>query len=145
MEVLRRCTCGLEANTEEDLNLFCKHSGCKYGRRNKCKECHSSYGRKQHKAGGWTDKRKEQTKRSRIKYNYGISLEEYEESMATSVVCEICGDTDELCYDHNHATGEFRGVLCRACNRALGSLKDNPKLLARGIEYLIERGDYSSD
>lgn len=34
--------------------------------------------------------------------------------------CEICGKACNLCYDHNHATGEFRGWLCSHCNLILG-------------------------
>lgn len=34
--------------------------------------------------------------------------------------CEVCGkefkDSYDKCLDHNHDTGEFRYVLCRACN-----------------------------
>lgn len=39
-------------------------------------------------------------------------------------VCEICGSNDNLVIDHSHNTGEIRGVLCRACNLALGYLGD---------------------
>lgn len=37
---LRACyVCGLEAHTEEDLELFVKHKSSCYGRRNLCKKC----------------------------------------------------------------------------------------------------------
>lgn len=40
MEILRKCkTCGCEATTEEDLEMFVKDLSCKYDRTNKCKEC----------------------------------------------------------------------------------------------------------
>ena len=36
--------------------------------------------------------------------------------------CEICSRvfTSTPHYDHNHATGKFRGWLCGPCNKALG-------------------------
>lgn len=38
--------------------------------------------------------------------------------------------------DHDHATGEIRGVLCGACNWALGNAVDNIEVLQGLIEYL---------
>ncbi len=40
--------------------------------------------------------------------------------------------------DHDHATGLVRGILCSNCNSGLGLLDDDPKLLARAIEYVLE-------
>lgn len=40
--------------------------------------------------------------------------------------------------DHDHATGVVRALLCRACNTALGALRDDPALLRRAADY-IER------
>ena len=38
--------------------------------------------------------------------------------------------------DHNHETGEIRGLLCAPCNTALGLLKEDPVRITRMLEYL---------
>lgn len=50
--------------------------------------------------------------------------------------CRICSARRDLVIDHDHATNEFRGVLCRTCNAALGMFRDSPDLLLRAIQYL---------
>ena len=40
--------------------------------------------------------------------------------------------------DHDHESGRVRGVLCSACNTALGVLGDNPAGLRRALTYLEE-------
>lgn len=49
--------------------------------------------------------------------------------------CYICG-IYELHIDHDHSTGEARGLLCRWCNAGLGHFKDKPHLMIRAIKYL---------
>lgn len=59
--------------------------------------------------------------------------------------CAICKTKIELidsAIDHNHNTGEFRGVLCKQCNRALGMFKDSSIILRSAIEYLEAFGSY---
>ena len=44
--LLRKCIhCGLEANTTEDLELFCKDKLYRYGRMNRCKKCRNQQNR----------------------------------------------------------------------------------------------------
>ena len=56
--------------------------------------------------------------------------------------CEVCGKTAAelglrvLCLDHSHAEGKVRGVLCPACNKALGLLKDNVSNIESLKSYL---------
>jgi hypothetical protein len=53
--------------------------------------------------------------------------------------CEICGRSNPdglLCVDHDHATNQYRGLLCHRCNRAIGALEDDHELLLRAAAYL---------
>lgn len=42
-----------------------------------------------------------------------------------------------LAVDHNHATGEVRGLLCTPCNQAVGHFRDDPQAFLRLAEYLV--------
>lgn len=81
---------------------------------------------------------------------YGVDLAWYEERMKLSGGrCEICGGGPtgnhlRLVIDHNHATGEARGLLCGDCNKALGALGDSPQRIRKAAEYLEERSHYGT-
>lgn len=55
--------------------------------------------------------------------------------------CWIClrEPKRKLCIDHNHQTGQVRGLLCARCNLALGYLDDNPESCLRAARYLSGR------
>jgi hypothetical protein len=38
--------------------------------------------------------------------------------------------------DHSHATGKFRGLMCRSHNLAIGLFSDSPALLREAATYL---------
>jgi len=51
--------------------------------------------------------------------------------------CAICDRIpDMLVLDHDHATGAFRGYLCRECNLGLGKLGDNLESILKVVAYL---------
>ena len=56
--------------------------------------------------------------------------------------CAVCGEHfgDKLVLDHDHKTGEWRGLLCNNCNTAIGLLHENPHKMMKAINYLNFRG-----
>ena len=74
-----------------------------------------------------------------LRYRFGISVEDYEAKIAgQDGRCAICGDqpSRRLAVDHCHKSGTIRGLLCTACNTALGSFKDDTARMERAILYL---------
>ena len=77
-----------------------------------------------------------------IRREYGITLEEYYKLIEfQGGGCYICGrkqepDGRKLSIDHDHSNGKVRGVLCYACNKALGLFYDKPERLRKAAEYL---------
>ncbi len=50
----------------------------------------------------------------------------------------ICSTGRAMSLDHDHATGQIRGILCPGCNVALGGIDDRLDLLAGLAKYLIK-------
>jgi len=128
-----------------------------------CKECH----RKRFKAwyyseGGraksiaaqkkWQASNKEKfalsQRRRDLRTKYGLTLEAYDFLLALQDgTCAICGlppisgsrHTATLMVDHDHESGQVRGLVHSNCNLMLGYAKDNPELLRKAAIY-VERG-----
>ena len=71
-------------------------------------------------------------------------VQTFERQECSCAICRTKISLADSAIDHNHATGEFRGVLCRQCNRALGMFKDNADILRSAAAYLDELGSYGS-
>ena len=76
----------------------------------------------------------------------GITVEQLFNAFETQESkCKICPKSitiEDSAIDHNHATGEFRGLLCKNCNRALGLFQDSPTILSKAAAYLLTEGHY---
>lgn len=75
----------------------------------------------------------------------GSNMQEYTQRLKKQGgVCAICRGTASngnrkalrLSIDHNHKTGQVRGLLCSRCNFALGAFKENIRILSRAKQYL---------
>jgi hypothetical protein len=96
----------------------------------------------------WHSIHKEKHQDNMLKRNYGISLIEYNLLLEKqNNVCAICGKKEtekhtngnvkNLSVDHDHYTGQIRGLLCSKCNHAIGFLGDSPGFLFIACMYLI--------
>jgi len=104
-----------------------KYSSGNIGLQNKCKEC-------ERKSRSQYYKPHESARRK-----FKLTEEEYTTLINRSQgLCEVCNTPmgDKRCIDHNHSTGEIRGVLCNKCNTALGLVGDNTTTLTKLIQYL---------
>jgi len=87
------------------------------------------------------DRAKEFDLRVRLK-RYGLTVEQYREMFDSQKgLCCICEQMlDRIDIDHDHKTGQVRGLLCHACNIGLGAFQDDPQLLMRAMRYLKDAG-----
>jgi hypothetical protein len=69
---------------------------------------------------------------------YGMSAYEFNRRLeAQGNKCACCGGPfDKINIDHNHETGDVRGLTCRACNLMLGYARDSIDVLQKAIKYL---------
>jgi hypothetical protein len=76
-----------------------------------------------------------------LRVRYGISSDDYTRMLAVQGGgCAICGQRCatgmRLAVDHDHSSGKTRGLLCAACNLALGKMQDRQEWLRSAAQYL---------
>jgi len=116
----------------------------------RCDRCRNS------RAVLWNKEHKDKVRISQIKFQesgkarkgrllkkFNITEEDYNQLFEKQGHgCAICGSNfskgkySNFNVDHNHKTGEVRGLLCGNCNRGIGYFKDNIKTLEKAIHYL---------
>lgn len=85
------------------------------------------------------------TRKQSLRRKYNITPEAYEEMMKSqNNECAICKQISEKTFavDHCHKTGKIRGLLCSACNTALGFLKEDLTIVESLKKYIIKHKEH---
>ena len=116
-----------------------------------CKPCNAR------KAMEWNDANRDKVFDARLRRDFGITSEQYQ-AMVTGQrgLCACCGNEPDikigrdtrrvqgrqqspsLVVDHDHFTGQIRGLLCIPCNRGIGLLGDDAAGVRFALKYLEE-------
>jgi hypothetical protein len=131
---MKTCTrCGASKPLEE----FAKNSRYKSGRTAACKECLSANARSSYDP--------DYNRERHYLRLYGITIADYDRMLIKQQgMCAICptdnpGKNGRFHVDHDHNTGEVRGLLCSNCNRGLGLFQDNAQYLLNASKYITKR------
>ena len=98
-----------------------------------CKPCRSTKDKKRYY---------ENDRGNYLKRKYGITSQDYDNMYSEQEgSCAICGIhqselKNRFCVDHDHDTGQVRGLLCNNCNNGIGKLQDNYDTIYRAADYL---------
>ena len=155
-----------KCNSLKPIKQFSRHNTSKDGFQYCCKQCDSLRNKKQYIQNFEANKQrrkdyyrnnKEKLKEynrerykkhseigvnSRFKREYKISLEDYNNLLFKQKnSCGIClidknNYKQRFSVDHNHKTGNVRGLLCIKCNSGLGMFQENLTLFNNAMEYL---------
>lgn len=92
-----------------------------------------------------TEAKKKSARYYHLRQKYGITEEQYNRLLEKQKgCCAICDRHSSefktrLSVDHNHFTGELRGLLCNYCNRRVVGRHRDGDLLRRLADY-VEQG-----
>ena len=89
----------------------------------------------------WNAKNSEKLLDRKLRKEYGITVEDYKQMLLQQQgVCAICHRPPvphkRLAVDHDHKTGQVRGLLCAPCNNALGLFQESIEVVGRALTYL---------
>jgi hypothetical protein len=136
MEELNRC---VKCKVPKPLNEFHRKKSSKNGHRHYCKTCGNEYAKNRYAAN---QEFRMMKRNYGLKNNKKISLNEYNIKFAEQYgKCAICGKhqtefKEALAIDHDHITGNIRGLICRKCNLGIGNFNDSIENLKSAISYL---------
>lgn len=116
--------------TYQAVEVFGRNKATRDGRNVYCKPCHNTKGRaSRERAGG--------ARNYHLMARYGITAAEYDAMViAQDGLCKLCRERPPQHVDHDHVTGEVRGLLCSCCNQGLGNFRDSVATLRVAADYL---------
>jgi len=157
--------CG-RCQTVKTIDNFSKYEITNKKHSSECRECHTKrlreyteknkekvkeHGRKYRQSEHGISVRKkyyktitEEQKRKKLLHDkYKITPEYYNSLFDQQKgICKICKSPPKdkyLVIDHDHQTGEIRGLLCQRCNKTLGFAGDTIEKVQRFIDYLLNK------
>ena len=120
--------------TVKELSEFGRNRAEKSGRTAYCKPCHNTV-MAENKA-----KNHGSVRGYHLKRRYGLTEAEIGTfAERQGGLCVICLYRRPLHVDHDHASGDYRGLLCFRCNGGLGQFKDETAVIRRAVDYLEGR------
>ena len=128
----------------KEVDQFVSSSQSARGHTTICLGCHSNIQGKRY------EENKEEINARQRRNKYKLTEEEYED-LTSSIVCDVCGRSEEeigsrFHIDHCHTTGRVRGYICHYDNTALGLLRDSVERIDL-LKAYVERvgdGDYTT-
>lgn len=149
----KECT---RCRLDKPLSDYRRHRTAKDGLNWECRACHSSRNLEIYRknrdgilARNKISRKRPEIKRlhkdSQLRIKYGLTLEAYEQMLASQGGgCAICHGPPKskrgFHVDHDHKTGKVRAILCGGCNVGIGYFYENPKLLIAASKYLELHG-----
>jgi hypothetical protein len=167
---VKRCKkCGAAKPVED----FYGNRGARDGRRPECKACTNANRLKRYRLNrereiarvrawqkanperlkAWRKKNRDrlnkQLRAIHLRNKFGLTTDEYSRMLESQAgVCALCEAAPtpgiSLHVDHDHGTGEIRGLLCVRCNNAIGLLRENPDLMRRAARYVTADATHRS-
>lgn len=116
------------------LVQFTRDRSKKSGYHGLCKRC--NYLRLKDKLG--SEHYRRYRKEWELQHRYGLTGIAYAQKVSNQdgrcLICRL--QSERLVVDHNHTTGQVRGLLCVSCNGLLGMANDSQNVLLAAVEYL---------
>jgi hypothetical protein len=123
----------------KSIDEFGSHKGQGDGTNSRCRDCTRKYHRELYNRSekyrisslnykkNHPDGIKLWAKKQYYKRKYKLTLEQLQQKLESQLYrCEICGREIKESFhtDHNHKTGQVRGMLCCKCNLSVGLIED---------------------
>ena len=132
---MRPCSRCKESKPVEEYRLYKDKKTGKMFHRGICKKCENK------RARDWRVEKYGSEAAYAKKLRFNLTPEQFAAKWeAQGRKCSICGIKPDSPYhivvDHCHRTNKVRDILCKHCNAALGSMRDNPDIAIKMAEYL---------
>lgn len=125
-----------EAALNQGNTTYIPTDCCKHGHKerfigsNNCVQCSFQKSKERSEYAKWL----------RIKKEYGLSKEQFEEmQISQNNQCTICSSeltSKNTHIDHCHTSKKIRSLLCSRCNQAIGLLDEDELRLKKAMEYI---------